>query len=456
MSHPSDDPNSEDRDRLSGWKEIAGYFGKGVRTVQRWEKDYNLPIQRVGDKSDIVLASRKALDAWTAQGSPKPQEAPTVQAPSTARDTTAMKRRSVAALLVIAVLAGVGLVIWRPAPLTQRTPRVVPADWKVMGDQLYILDAAGHETGHHLFRGLIDGDSYYAGDRRDGGKVKITDIDGDGEDEVLFITYVSSHATDGALYILRADGTEKLPPVSLSKTVTFGAQKYYGPWNPQRVFTVPGPSGRPTTYVSFIHSRDFPSVLFELDRNGQLVGSYWSNGYIETIARTTLQGRPLLLVGANNNEHESSSLALIDGWTPHGSAPAIDDKYRCRSCGGDEPLRFIVFPRRCAARAIKGGGALTKIWTDAGGNVYAVSGEGKRSPEGYLPSTLTYSFDSQLRPLRAEFDLGARLLHAQLEKSGSVDHPFGPVDASEAFPLLAWNNGRFAALPRATVSLDGK
>jgi hypothetical protein len=29
---------------LNGWKEIAGFFGRGVRTVQRWEQQLGLPV----------------------------------------------------------------------------------------------------------------------------------------------------------------------------------------------------------------------------------------------------------------------------------------------------------------------------------------------------------------------------------------------------------------------------
>lgn len=31
---------------LSGWKEIANYLRKGVRTVQRYERELGLPIRR--------------------------------------------------------------------------------------------------------------------------------------------------------------------------------------------------------------------------------------------------------------------------------------------------------------------------------------------------------------------------------------------------------------------------
>lgn len=52
---------------LTSWKEIAAYLGKGVRTVQRWEKDFGLPVRRPNrsDKS-AILARTADLDAWVA------------------------------------------------------------------------------------------------------------------------------------------------------------------------------------------------------------------------------------------------------------------------------------------------------------------------------------------------------------------------------------------------------
>jgi hypothetical protein len=51
---------------LTSWKEIAQYLGKGVRTVQRWEQRFGLPVRRplgAGHKS-TVLARRSDLDHW--------------------------------------------------------------------------------------------------------------------------------------------------------------------------------------------------------------------------------------------------------------------------------------------------------------------------------------------------------------------------------------------------------
>ncbi len=50
---------------LNSWKEIAQYLGRGVRTVQRWERDMGLPVRRPrGKDRSAVVALRADLDAW--------------------------------------------------------------------------------------------------------------------------------------------------------------------------------------------------------------------------------------------------------------------------------------------------------------------------------------------------------------------------------------------------------
>jgi predicted DNA-binding transcriptional regulator AlpA len=59
---------SEDSTVLSSWKDIARYLGKGVRTVQRWERHLGLPVRRpigASQKSAVVLY-RGDVDAWLA------------------------------------------------------------------------------------------------------------------------------------------------------------------------------------------------------------------------------------------------------------------------------------------------------------------------------------------------------------------------------------------------------
>jgi hypothetical protein len=50
---------------LIGWKKISRYLSAGVRTTQRWETYYGLPVRRVqeGAKS-TVLAYPSELESW--------------------------------------------------------------------------------------------------------------------------------------------------------------------------------------------------------------------------------------------------------------------------------------------------------------------------------------------------------------------------------------------------------
>jgi len=54
--------------QLHGWKDIAGYLGRGVRAAQRWEKDLGLPVHRLPTQSGhAVYAIPEELDAWRAE-----------------------------------------------------------------------------------------------------------------------------------------------------------------------------------------------------------------------------------------------------------------------------------------------------------------------------------------------------------------------------------------------------
>src|SRR6185312_11295050 len=53
------------KDLLTSWKEIATYLGRTPRTVQRWEKEFKLPVHRPPHKqSRLVIADTDELDNW--------------------------------------------------------------------------------------------------------------------------------------------------------------------------------------------------------------------------------------------------------------------------------------------------------------------------------------------------------------------------------------------------------
>jgi hypothetical protein len=50
---------------LNGWKEISTYIGRAIRTAQRWEAEWGLPVIRpAGHDRTSVVARPADIDAW--------------------------------------------------------------------------------------------------------------------------------------------------------------------------------------------------------------------------------------------------------------------------------------------------------------------------------------------------------------------------------------------------------
>ncbi len=76
---------------LSGWKEIAQYAGRGVRTVQRWE-NFGLPVRRpAGHSRSAVAAQSDEIDTWLRNCGSALQDRPEVAVHDVVVQTTACK-----------------------------------------------------------------------------------------------------------------------------------------------------------------------------------------------------------------------------------------------------------------------------------------------------------------------------------------------------------------------------
>lgn len=60
MAQPTEKPQT-----LNSWKEIASFLDRGVRTAQRWERDLQLPVHRIGRGArSPVYAVVRELKFW--------------------------------------------------------------------------------------------------------------------------------------------------------------------------------------------------------------------------------------------------------------------------------------------------------------------------------------------------------------------------------------------------------
>jgi predicted DNA-binding transcriptional regulator AlpA len=54
-----------DKEFLNSWKEVAQYVGRSERTIQRWEREFGLPVHRpAGRLRSSVIAVAAEIDEW--------------------------------------------------------------------------------------------------------------------------------------------------------------------------------------------------------------------------------------------------------------------------------------------------------------------------------------------------------------------------------------------------------
>ncbi len=248
----------------------------------------------------------------------------------------------------------------------------------------------------------------------------------------------------GRLYIYSADGGE------LWSKGDFGFRLEDEP-HPELSgsFAITGIDGATRLFANFVHSRNYPTVLMGLDRNGAPVGRYWSNGYIEDVLARSWNRRPSLFASGAKNETRGASLAIFEDGRLSGTAPARNPSYRCRDCPAGGPSEFLAFPRRGIARLSEATATAYDLRMDDAERLSVLVGEGRARTDGWFFANVWYTIGPELTVLKAEITDSLLIEHARLERAGELDHPFGPSDELDLFPVPRCNGSGYSELPLA-------
>jgi hypothetical protein len=355
--------NSNNQGLLSSWKEIADYLGCDERTCRRWELDYGLPVHRMeGAAKSRVCAYKDELDAWrksrlngngAATGAAASAASHGVQADALApRDHphTGKSKRIVLWLIPLAAI------IVTTAVLLIRSSPGQPADFKIKGSTLLILDKKGKELWDFDTKlEDLSGQKYqrrFQNRERDPAGtlvlpyLVIKDINRCGRNEVLFCPKTQDELYETGLFCFDHRGKERWHYRPGSE-LRFGEHIYSEDY---RIFGIEpfdiNNDGFLEVFLVTRHQPHSPSGLVVLDCRGKVLGEFINWGQIHDFAYADrhADGKMEVIIVGLNDEYGKGFLAVFDSSRISGSSPQ-SERYECKNCVPGSEKYYILFPR---------------------------------------------------------------------------------------------------------------
>lgn len=344
-------------DLLSSWKEISAYLGCEERTCARWEKTLGLPVHRLeGARKSRVFAHKADLDRWREErNTPGPRQGSRAPHPKLAWFAAA-------ALLLVGLAAGALLTNMRSLRAS------APADFRLEGPDLVILDVAGRElwrygTGiENLVPEARFRDHLQVKRKTDDGQrnlpwLAFADLDGDGGKETLFAPHTIDELGEGSVLCFDRKGRPRWR-FETGRPVRFGDTLFSGDFSVAGfdVCDLDG-DGRAEILVVAHQQHRFPSRLAVLDSGGALRGEFWNAGQINDVGGADLDGdgRKEVIAAGVNNEWRGGALALFDPSNVAGFSPQADPHFVSPEAKPGTMLRYVRTPRTDLGEAMGAG-----------------------------------------------------------------------------------------------------
>lgn len=300
----------DDHGRLVGWKAIAAYLGKDVRTVLRWERDRGLPVHRPpGGRGQSVYAIPDELDRWIlrprvasddqAPRSPAvgPDSGPVRHRVSLSRAAWLAAPAAIAALLIL-------YVAWPEPALAHVEVR----DLAVRG-----YDGGGREIWSYPLEGHVATPSVENGVGR---ATYVGDLDGDGSVEALASVVVTRSSPDVAravLLCLDARGALKWSQ-ELDDTIEVGGRRYGPPWAGADLLVYG--EGPKKIVFSTHHYTWSPSLTVGIEPwSGGRLGAYVHDGWVMRLGVTS-DARHIVAAGIHRSDSAHAVAVLDAGLAP--------------------------------------------------------------------------------------------------------------------------------------------
>jgi hypothetical protein len=335
---------------LNGWKEIAGYLGKSVRSAQRWEMTLGLPIHRIKTPdAQIVYAHAHEIDEWRRQleksrGADWEQALSPADAAQTAGDGSSVltappatgpvptapgPRHTMLGTAAVLLLLTGAIGGWWVA-----RPEALAVEVRYVGRSVEALASDGTLVWKHTF------DTDISAPRR---APTFVDLDDDGEAEVLVpIRRLPNGAAvvSDALVCFTRRGEVRWT-VAPDNTLTFGGHAYSAPWS-LRDFAIASTRGPRAVWIAYAHHTWFPGLVLQVNPDGSRLLKYVQAGALYSIAHWPTAAGSFLAIGGTSEEHEQATLALIPDSASPASFPVGVPSLACEHCPQGRPSRLLL------------------------------------------------------------------------------------------------------------------
>jgi hypothetical protein len=335
---------------LNGWKEIAAYLGKSVRSVQRWEITLHLPVHRIRTPDgQIVYAQTDEIDTWRRQLDRSPDQEDSDAAdeiasdpldasspPKPAPSAEGMRLRSWRTALVATGAALVVFAAGMLAGMFVSRPSREAVEIKYVGQTIEAIGRDGALAWRHTF------DHDVSGTVR--GAPTFVDLDGDGEAEVLVPVRRSPQgrraSASDSLYCFSRTGTLKWS-IAPDQTFSFGGRPYGAPWD-IRDITVATTAAPRRIWIVFAHHTWHPAFVLEVDPDGASRVKYVQAGSLYSIAHWVTASGGYLAIGGTSEEFSTATLALMPDTIGAATFPIGVERLTCEGCPEGPPRRVLL------------------------------------------------------------------------------------------------------------------
>ena len=436
MSHAD---GSSSPGTLNGWKEVAAFLGKSVRSVQRWERDLGLPVHRINtpDQGQIVYASRSEIEQWRARmdrrrtpldDEPAPPIAPpaivpeitTLPAPIVAAPQRS-NRAALAGVVLTALLTGTVVGMWIARPGASG-----PDHFEFFGTAVQAVARSGHVLWKYDFGEPV---SRVAVPGADG---MVVDIDGDQAPEFILPVRFGGPLTtrpsrSDAVVCFRSDGTVvwRIEPAF---TVMLDDRPFHGPWY-LAAFTSPGVPASGRTWAAFNHNTWSPGFVLAVDADASETMQFLQAGWVTSLAYWKTARGPLLAAGGVSNAHERASIALLDVRRPAVAPAEPGPHVSCDGCPTADPAAYLLLPATEVTRA-------SAVPYDMVSELSVIDSQLRVSTNDQLVGVIT---PANLQWTELEFSDSYWARHRALEAEGKIAHDADRCPKRfESWPLPRW------------------